>query len=270
MTDLYQRIPGVHPALPITNRFSAPLHKIPAIVIFVNGYRMSMPLGNIIREIRRDDKVKSYDVNDYWNDIDDQFQERLGDQFAFYADGDAPTLTAKNKLGFTMRKLHGRKAGFNLISQITKIKTSAVKNKISRKILWGDNADLNQFDIKSIPIDIVCHSMGFAYALGMVEVLQESGFNPERIYALAPENPGKGRIPSYIEESQQYGSGPDDPWYQQDRIAPQEPIPAVGNSSYIPDGIPKGPYDSHSVANYGWIFKLRKGSRGYVKPRAKN
>lgn len=270
MMELYQTASGLLPASPLVTPLKATANKVPAIVIFINGYRMAMPVANIIREMRRNDEVKSYDVNDYWNDIDDQFQERLGNQFAFYADGDAPTLTAKNNMGFTMRKLHGRKAGLNLITQLTQIKNSGVKNQTSRKILWGENANLNLYDIKSIPIDIVCHSMGFAYALGMVEVLQESGYNPERIYALAPENPGKGYIPGYIEESQQYGSGPDDPWYQQDRIAPQEPIPGIGNSTYIPDGIPKGPYDSHSVANYGWIFKLRKGSRGYIKPREKN
>lgn len=262
--DLFQLQNPLPPVLPYA---ADPKRNVPAIVIFVNGYRMAMPVANIIREIRRNDEVQSYDVNEYWSDIDDQFQDRLGSQFSFYADGDAPTLTAKNASGFNARKMHGRRAGYNLIQKISQIKNSGVRDRMSRRVIWGENADLNLHDPKKIPIDIVCHSMGFAYALGMVEVLEESGYNPERIYALAPENPGMGRIPDYILESKQYGSGPDDPWYQQDRIAPQEAIPGIDEHAYIPSGVPKGPMDSHSVANYGWIFKIRKGIRGYVKPR---
>lgn len=249
---------------------STPSASVPAIVIFVNGYRMSVPVMNIIREIRRNDEVTIYDDNEYWNDIDDKFQQRLGDQFAFYADGDAPTLTAKNKIGFDGRKRHGRKAGYNLIAKINQIKYSGIKDKTSRKVMWGQNADLNLYDPKHIPIDIVCHSMGFAYALGMVEVLEESGYNPERIYALAPENPGDGAIPGFIKESKQYGADPHDNWYKQDMIAPQTAIPGIGQTTFIPPGIPKGPYASHSVANYGWIFSIKKGIRGYVKSRVNN
>lgn len=244
--------------------------KVPAIVIFVNGFRLAFPVENVIREIRRDDQVVSYDVNDYWGDIDDKFQTRLGDQFSFYADGDAPAITAKNALGFEARKQHGRKAGFSLISQINQINRSPIKDRAGRKMIWGENGDLDLYDPKTIPIDIVCHSMGFAYALGMAEILQESGYNPERIYALAPENPGAGAIPGFISESAQYGSGPDDPWYQQDWIAPQERIPGVDATIYIPPSVPKGPYASHSVANYGWIFNIRRGIQGYVKPRGSN
>ncbi|WP_158799333.1 hypothetical protein [Pedobacter sp. L105] len=251
-------------------KLSAASASVPAIVIFVNGYRMSVPVMNIVREIRRNEDVTIYYDNEYWNDIDDKFQQRLGDQFAFYADGDAPTITAKNEIGFHARKRHGRKAGYNLIVKINQIKYSDVRNETSRKILWGQDADLNRYDPKKIPIDIVCHSMGFAYALGMVEVLKELGYNPERIYALAPENPGGGSIPGFIKESIQYGSGPVDHWYKQDMIAPQKAIPGIGQVQFIPPGVPKGPYASHSVANYGWIFGLKKGIKSYVKSRISN
>lgn len=258
------KMPSIHSMLGTTN------HKVPAIVIFINGFRMAFPVANIIREIRRDDQVMSYDVHDYWDDIDDKFQNRLGDQFAFYADGDAPALTAKNGGGFNARKRHGRKAGQNLITKISQIKNSPLKDRNTRRLLWGDNADLDLYDPRQIPIDIVCHSMGFAYALGMVEVLRESGYNPERIYALAPENPTAGAIPGFIQESIQYGSNPDETWYNSDWIAPQDRIPGVDAHLYIPPNVPKGPYDSHSVANYGWIFNIKKGFQGYIKPRNKN
>lgn len=63
MMDLYEGLPGLHPSLPINNPLIPQSHKVPAIVIFVNGYRMSMPVGNIIREIRRDDKLLHNEVS---------------------------------------------------------------------------------------------------------------------------------------------------------------------------------------------------------------
>ena len=102
----------------------------------------------------------------------------------------------------------------------------------------------------------------------MIEELKKAGYNVEVMYNLAPENPTAGDIPSNVERSVQYGSGPDDPWYQQDKIAPQSDIKNVDENAYIPDAVPKGPYDSHAVNNYSkWIFGIKKGKKGYVAPR---
>lgn len=239
----------------------------PAILIFINGYRMAMPVANIIREFKRNDEVTTFDINDYWNDIDDQFKNRLNDQFSFYADGDAPTLTAKNHMGFEARKLHGKKAAQSLMRQILAIKNPPKESVALNRIRFGANADLKNYDPKKIPIDIVCHSMGYAYALGMIEELTSSGFWVDRLYAIAPENPTSGYTPGFLDVANQYGSGTSDPWYQQDRIAPQGKIPGIKERAFIPSGVEKGPYDSHSIANYGWIFKIKQYQQGYISPR---
>ncbi|HEY0176311.1 MAG TPA: hypothetical protein VGC08_08030 [Pedobacter sp.] len=239
----------------------------PAILIFINGYRMAMPVANIIREFKRTDEVTTFDINDYWNDIDDQFKTRLNDQFSFYADGDAPTLTAKNHMGFEARKLHGKRAAQSLMRQITAIKNLPKETASLNRTRFGTNAALKNYDPKKIPIDIVCHSMGYAYALGMIEELIASGFWVDRLYAIAPENPTSGYTPGFLEVANQYGSGVSDPWYQQDRIAPQGKIPGIKERAFIPQGVEKGPYDSHSIANYGWIFKIKQYQQGYISPR---
>lgn len=240
----------------------------PGIIVFVNGYRMAMPVANIIREFKRNDEVTTFDVNDYWNDIDDQFKTRLKDQFSFYADGDAPTLTAKNNMGFEARKTHGRKAAQSLMRKLSAIKFAPSGITTLDASKFGMSAALsNQNTAKKIPIDIVCHSMGYAYALGMIEELTASGYWVDRLYAIAAENPTLGYTPNYLDVANQYGSGPDDPWYQQDRIAPQGKIPGISERAFIPEGVPKGPYDSHSIANYGWIFKIKQDAQGYISPR---
>ena len=229
------------------------------LVIFVNGYRPCIPGVNIYREIRRNDKVFKGDKLGYWEGVDKKFMDRMGDHNAIYADGDAPTLTAQNKTGFNARVEHGRQAGQDLISKINSGEVVLQKN---------DKGEI----IESIKV--VTHSMGYAYSLGMIEELEKAGYKVEVDYNLAPENPTAKNIPMNVKRSVQYGSGKTDPWYHQDRIATQEDIKNVDENVYIPDknhngeDIPKGPYDSHAVGNFGlWIFDLPSYVKGYVEPR---
>jgi hypothetical protein len=126
--------------------------------------------------------------------------------------------------------------------------------------------------------NIVCHSMGYAYALGMIEVLQ--GKLPfGSLYILAPENAGGGGANwNQFEEVWQYGSDETkDPDNKQDGVAPQVPCLGIDKKSinpnggrvYIPEGQPKGFLQSHSVGNYKWIFdtKVKKGDPGYVNQK---
>ncbi len=229
------------------------------LVIFVNGYRPCLPGVNVYREVKRNDKVFSGDKLGYWSGVDKQFMDRMGDHNSVYADGDAPTLTAGNKMGFNARVAHGRQAGQDLISKINSGEVVLQKNEAGEVIE---------------SIKVVSHSMGYAYSLGMQKELEAAGYKVEVSYNLAPENPKAGNIPDNVNRSVQYGSGPDDPWYQQDRIAPQSDIKNVGENAYIPDQnangdkIPKGPVDSHLGANFGkWIFGIQKAKEGYAAPR---
>jgi RHS repeat-associated protein len=254
---------GLYPGIsPYAYALNTPINAIDPdgqLVIFVNGYRPCLPGVNVYREVKRNDQVFRTDKLGYWSGVDKQFMDRMGDHNSVYADGDAPTLTAGNKMGFNARVNHGRQAGQDLISKINSGEVVLQKNDAGEVIE---------------SIKVVSHSMGYAYSLGMQKELEAAGYKVEVSYNLAPENPKAGNIPSIVNRSVQYGSGPDDPWYQQDRIAPQSDIKNVGENAYIPDQnasgekIPKGPIDSHLGANFGkWIFGIQKGKDGYVAPR---
>jgi hypothetical protein len=121
--------------------------------------------------------------------------------------------------------------------------------------------------------------MGYAYALGMLEVLKgKVSFG--RLYIIAPENAGSGNVDvTQWQEVWQYGADlgrqdgrQPDPDDKQDGVAPQTRCGGLDekNRVYIPDGQPKGFVESHMIGNYGWIFdKLLdpKTDKGYVKKR---
>ena len=122
--------------------------------------------------------------------------------------------------------------------------------------------------------------MGYAYALGMVDVLKGK-VQLGRFYILAPENAAAGDINlNDFEEVWQYGANLGepgaDPLHMQDGVAPQTPVKEIadlqlkrkGGRAFIPNGEPKGFKASHSIGNYKWIFTtLQKEEKGYVKPR---
>jgi TANFOR domain-containing protein len=195
--------------------------------------------------------ISDSDYDNYWTGIDLQFMYATGNSGAIYAQGDNSIRTAMNKGGFERRVSDGRRAAEDLIHQI---KRGAVK------LLNGSK------------IDVVCHSMGFAYALGMIDGLQHGGYKIGWVYSVAPENPGAGKVPEKIEGMWQYGSQETDPFYSQDGIAPQVAIPgivkiSIGGRVPIPPSVKQDFFNSHSIGNYKWIFNLKKEDLGYVKPR---
>ncbi len=169
------------------------------LVIFVNGYRPTWPGANIYREITHNDKVFKGDYLEYWSKIDSKFMDAIGDHNSVYADGDAPTLTKGNQLGFNKRVAHGRKAALDLIAKINSGEVALHKN---------DKGEIDE------SIKLVTHSMGYAYSIGMIKELEKYGFKIEVSYNLAPENPNGALIPSNVRRSVQYGSGPTDGIFQ--------------------------------------------------------
>ena len=122
-------------------------------------------------------------------------------------------------------------------------------------------------------LDIVCHSMGFAYAQGMISVLKPAHIKLGRYYIIAPENACSGSVnQGDFEVVWQYGCNNNpggDPKWCQDGIAPQCAVVNLENNRvYIPIGELKGFKASHSIENYGWIFKINiTTDPGYVKKR---
>lgn len=204
---------------------------------------------------RHQNDVLFYDFGNYWGEIDDLFNERIGEVTSVYADGSYPASTADNVAGFEERKSGGRIAGQDIVSKIE-------KNSI--------------FVDKSTPIDVVAHSMGYAYALGIIETLQSKGYKIGMFYCIAPENPSAGYVPENIEGVWQYGSHEKrDNFYKQDLIAPQLPITGINTNRrlFIPKEeqdkwiIGNGWYFAHSIQGYGWIFDKSPKQDGYVKKR---
>ena len=128
-------------------------------------------------------------------------------------------------------------------------------------------------------VDIVAHSMGFAYSLGMIEVLQQEGITMGNYYVLAPENACSGSVLSGLEDrTWQYGSDErttkENPIEIQDGVATQCAMNGIDDLKRIKIPIKQrtpeqlGFTASHSIVNYDWIFStITKEQEGYVETR---
>ena len=158
-----------------------------------------------------------------------------------------------NKKGFKERRTNGKVAGRNL-NQIF----NELPNRSSNDTLY-----------------IVAHSMGYAYALGIIDQLRGK-INFGGLYIIAPENASAGKIE--MKEWQEVWQFGDDFKSEKkespcllDGIAPQTKVGGLTPEHRI--FIPKekysikGFYDSHFIGYYTWIFKIDKNSNGYIKQR---
>lgn len=158
-----------------------------------------------------------------------------------------------NKKGFNLRRKNGRIAGRNLLQSLNEL-----PNKSNNDTLF-----------------IVAHSMGFAYALGMIDVL-EGQIQLGSFYIIAPENASAGKIHySKWKEVWQYGSnfnktGKDAPCLQ-DGVAPQFPVNGLPKKCrlYFPKKLyrNKGFFDSHFIGYYTWVMDIPKGKPGHIQQR---
>lgn len=156
-----------------------------------------------------------------------------------------------NYQGFYTRFSNGRIAGRSLLQEMNEI-----PNKSENDTIY-----------------IVAHSMGYAYALGMIKELRGrvsfGGF-----YIIAPENATCGRIRRREwKEVWQYGSnfnyGKEDAPCLQDGVAPQTSVSGLTNAQrcYIPNRLftSKGFFDSHFIGYYSWIFEIPRGAKGAIR-----
>ena len=128
---------------------------------------------------------------------------------------------------------------------------------------------------KNDTLYLVVHSMGFAYAQGMIQQLRGK-INFGGYYILAPEN-GEGGTVKREEWKQvwQYGSNlhtvnQDAPCLQ-DGVAPQSAVKGLSEEQriYIPGALykRKGYFDSHFIGWYNWTLAIPEGKKGYIKQR---
>jgi hypothetical protein len=157
----------------------------------------------------------------------------------------------------------------------TKPNTGGFHERLNEGIIAGRNLlkrlQEDGFD-NNDTLDIVCHSMGFAYALGIIGELGKAKPNIKfgGFYIIAPENPSTGRVfPNNFMQVWHYGSNENEhPIHKQDGVAPQSPIQNLENNrAFIPNNVKQGFVTSHSIGNYQWIFSLKNGDKGYVMLR---
>jgi hypothetical protein len=256
------------------------------MILFVNGYRNALTEIQTFREFPNSmNKVHNGDIYGYWSGLDLQFLQRIGSKNAMYADGHHSIITSNHLTqviftGSMASSLHG------IINPLASATLSTVPNPAGfatrqsyGKVAAQDfvtkmNAGTIKFNKNTDTLDVVAHSMGFAYAQGMIETLRQAGVKIKRYYIIAPENGCTGTIDfNSFDEVWQYGTDEaNTPLTKQDGVAPQCKVGGLDNNNraYIPDNgtVPRGFLASHMIANYGWIFsKLTINDNGYVKAR---
>jgi hypothetical protein len=161
--------------------------------------------------------------------------------------------TDPNEDGFEKRRFNGRIAGRNLIQTFNEL-----PNKSKNDTLY-----------------IVAHSMGYAYALGILDQLRDN-INFGGFYIIAPENASAGEINmDEWQEVWQYGSDFEahrlDAPCLLDGIAPQTKVSGLSprNRVYIPEDLyaKQGFFNSHFIGNYTWVFDIPKDELGYIGQR---
>lgn len=262
-----------------------------SMLLFVGGYELgTLPSKNKAEAPSAASSLNYSDGEDYWvgdgENIAVKFRERIRPEIVYYASGNKTALTAKFGLGFTHRYNKGKKAGKDLWEKIK-------KQQDGLTIQLDGESKINT------KIHIVAHSMGYAYALGMLDELRQH-VNTQTVqptfgsfYIIAPENASEGKNNlADFEEVYQYGSKENsndgtsaDVYLKRDGVAPQEPIqgfekpnrelPQNQGRAYYPreedakgndtgkdkPDYPRGKFDSHSIKHYGWIFDDREISK---------
>lgn len=252
--------------------------------------------------------VYDFDRFDYWNpwnQVDEKFRKRINPGNVYYADGHfgvrtsnyrsllnfstvsaiypkrcqdlhhhvcytnpsiKPTLLAgekittidllkarSNKKGFNERRKNGRIAGRNILQMLNDI-----PNRSENDTLY-----------------IVAHSMGYAYALGIVDELR-GHIHFGAFYIIAPENASAGKISTKEwKEVWQYGSKMSlhryDPPCLQDGVAPQFAVAGLPERSriYFPVSLAskRGFFDTHFIGYYDWMFDIPRNNPGYIVQR---
>lgn len=251
-------------------------------LVFVNGYR-----GPKYDKQESRNEVYMNDRTNYWFKIDDRFIKRLNPDTSFYLDGSFSVKTSnhasKLKFGLSyIRSVNSRISSkkYKRLNQLPN--QEGFDYRYSRGVLAG-KAFLNEIHNTPVSyltkdtIDIVCHSMGYAYTLGLIETIKNQVVLG-KFYLLAPENAAyKGLDWNRFEEVWQYGSNlgqkDPDPLCYQDGVAPQVTVWGIDlqQSGHVgrvcsPSNWPNKHFvHSHMVYSYDWIFdRIQKGQPGYI------
>jgi len=282
------------------------------ILVFVNGYRpvsVSNSLEDNLKDIQKngveypDSKnvLHDFDRHQYWtpwNEINNLFIDRINPSEIWYADGHHSVATSnfesvvnfsaissvypttcKNLKKHTcfQTKIAGNKTVETYSLLATKSnKAGFMKRRKSGRIAGANlNMLLNELPncSENDTLFIVCHSMGYAYSMGMIQDLRGK-INFGGFYILAPENASVGK--TFIKEWKevwQYGANFEPKKRNapclQDGVAVQVKAKGLNKQNRVFFPIEKerqmGFFKSHFVGYYTWIFDIPEGKKGSVK-----
>ncbi|TAF90814.1 MAG: hypothetical protein EAZ48_00500 [Flavobacteriia bacterium] len=250
-------------------------------IVFINGYR-----GPKYDQELPDNKIHLKDPTGYWYKLDDSIQKRFPNAKAFYFDAHHPLRTS------THRKM-SKAVGSYLFSRFCWFRKDSrwVLNKTINQSGFQERFENGRLAAGALKnelqgkgtckVHFVCHSMGYAYMLGMIdELIGYVDFGKALI--LSPEGANTAGCDwSLFEEVWQYGARADeklaDPICLQDGIAPQTPVVGIdhlpattkGGRVYIPADYPKkklGFIKSHHLAYYDWFHWIGPTDEGYFRP----
>jgi hypothetical protein len=227
--------------------------------------------------------VTSKDRYHYWYKLDDRFIDTLKPTEYYYLDASMSVKTSNHRSfirfgisWYLSNHLLNRKKGglnFNRLNQKSNEKGFVYRREKGR--IGGKTLQMVLHTKVKDTLDIVCHSMGYAYSLGIIDELSDKVVLGN-IYILSPENASQDGVDwSKFLQVWQYGSNLDqpnpDPLWEQDGIAPQTQVKGLffdqhHGRSFLPKDWPiKNFIDSHQPYNYDWIFqRIKKGEPGFI------
>jgi len=248
------------------------------ILVFSNGY-----LGPKKDKIPRDNGV-TVKPQSYWYGYDDTIRNRFLPVTPVYISGHHPLKTSPHRsiFRFSCSYIFTRfiwfrsKRGFGLN---TKPNPEGFLTRYENGKICGRNfLQFAKDSLKSNPrndtLDIVCHSMGYAYILGFLTQV-DSIYNLGKILIIAPETPDyMGYDWNKFQEVWQYGSNLGEPKGDiiclQDGIAPQGPVknlellkPGKGGRVFVPKYASRGFIFSHHLNWFDWFYTVHPGDYGF-------
>lgn len=281
------------------------------ILVFVNGYRpvsTNQSMSDFLATFQEkgvefpDSKNQLFSMDRYaywepWKQFNMRFQERIHADEIWYADGHHSVATSNHG---SVVKFAGTAAIYPKLCETAKhhcYQTVLPSNqRVATMSLLATSPNYDGFNLRykrgkiagrnllqvlneapnysaNDTLYIVSHSMGHAYAMGMMSVLKGQ-LNFGDYYAIAPENPvGKTFESRLWRNVWQYGtsrSGKTKNYpCQQDGVAPQSLVKGLAASHRVifPVSNAKnmGFTESHFIGYYTWIFDIPQGKKGFIR-----
>lgn len=253
------------------------------ILIFINGYR-----GPKFNKLAVDNTMYTKDPTGYWYKYDDTIINRFNPIQTLYFSAHHPISSSVHKTKFNVAASYlfsrfcwiSRKSSWVLNNNYN---SEGFELRFSNGMIAGqkvlDYLEKNFLDT-SIKIDIISHSMGYAYSLGLIAQIKDS-VRFGKMLAISPESAGfQGADWSLFDKVWQYGCNmgekESDVIFYQDGITPQESLKELdklskdkGGRIYPPLSWPKknkGFNRSHHLRWFDWFYTIKNGDRGFFNP----